>query len=274
MAAAFFITLREGLEAALIIAIVLAYLRSLGRTDQFKFIFLGTAIAIVISILIASVIFFSIGALEGTAKNIIEGTVSLSAAIILTWMIFWMRGQSKTLGLDLKNKANRAIKTGSIVAMMSVVFFGVLREGVETGLFLIAVFLNNINIFSIIGSVVGLLGASIIGYLVYKGSRTLNLRLFFQITGGFIILVAAGMLSTSINEFQEAGILNIYLTEAWNLSSIPIIGSGPTATFLKSFIGWRPDPSVGQTFAWTAYLLVVTWLFYFPEPTSKKHFSN
>ena len=99
-------------------------------------------------------------------------------------------------------------------------------------------------------------------------------RLFFQITGGFIILVAAGMLSTSINEFQEAGILNIYLTEAWNLSSIPIIGSGPTATFLKSFIGWRPDPSVGQTFAWTAYLLVVTWLFYFPDPTSKKHFSK
>lgn len=274
MAATFFITLREGLEAALIIVIVLVYLRSLGRTDQFKFIFLGTTIAIVISILTAFVIFFSIGSLQGTAKNIIEGIVSVLAAVILTWVVFWMRDQSKTLGLSLRNKANRAIKTGSIVAMISVVFFGVLREGVETGLFLIAVFLNNTNIFSIVGSVVGLIGASIIGYLVYKGSRTINLRIFFQVTGGFIILVAAGMLSTSIHEFQEAGVLNIYLAEAWNLSSIPIVGGGQSAAFLKSFVGWRPDPSVGQAFAWTAYLLIVTWLFYFPNLTSKKRSSK
>lgn len=273
MASAFFITLREGLEAALIIAIVLVYLRSLGRTDQFKYIFFGTLIAVVFSILIAFVIFFSIDGIEGIAKNTIEGVVSLIAAVVLTWMIFWMRKQAKNFGRDLRDKTNQALKAGS-VAMILVVFTGVLREGIETGLFLIAVFLTNNSTASGLGALTGLLGASAIGYLVYKGSRVINLRLFFQVTGGFIILVAAGMLASAIHEFQEAGILNIYLTQAWNLNSIPLIGSGQTAVILKSLVGWRPDPSIGQAFVWTTYLLIITWLFYVPDPISKKHLSN
>ena len=200
MSAAFLITFREGLEAALIIAIVLAYFRSLGGTDQFKYVFLGAVSAIIISLIVAT---------------------------------------------------------------------GVLREGIETALFLIAVFLNNTIVFAGIGSLVGLVGAASIGTLVYKGSGFINIRLFFQITGGFIILVAAGLLSNGIHEFQESGIINIYLSRAWDLTWFPPLSDGQLAEFLKSIVGWRPNPSVGQAVAWVTYLTAATWFFYFAGLTTK-----
>ncbi|MEX0622227.1 MAG: FTR1 family protein [Candidatus Woykebacteria bacterium] len=269
MGAAFLITLREGLEAALIIAIVLAYLRTLGKTNKFPFVFLGAAVAILISLLIAGLVFVSIGNLEGRAEQLTEGFISLLAAAVLTWMIFWMRGQSKTLGQDLRSKVDVALTTGSMIALSSVVFIGVLREGIETGLFLLAVFLNNTAVSSISGAIVGLATASIIGYLVYSGSKLINLKLFFQVTGGFIIIVAAGMLGNAVHEFQEAGVLNVYLRQAWDLTSVPLIGSGQIAGFLKSIIGWRPSPSVGQAFVWSTYLIFASWLFYFTNYSPK-----
>ena len=209
MGTAFLITLREGLEAALIIAIVMAYLRTLGRKDQFKFVFSGAIAAVVISLVIALLVFIYLGKLEGATEQFIEGVVSLLAAGVLTWMIFWMRGQSKTIGKDLRGRVDSALTKGSIIAMASVVFIGVLREGVETGLFLIAVFLQNTAVDAMFGAVAGLLTAGIIGYLVYTGSKIINLKLFFQVTGGFIILVAAGMLSNAIHEFQELGVISM-----------------------------------------------------------------
>lgn len=272
MGTAFLITLREGLEAALIIAIVMAYLRTLGRKDQFKFIFVGAIAAVVISLVIALLVFIYLGKLEGATEQFIEGVVSLLAAGVLTWMIFWMRGQSKTIGKDLRGRVDSALTKGSIIAMASVVFIGVLREGVETGLFLIAVFLQNTAVDAMFGAVAGLLTAGIIGYLVYTGSKIINLKLFFQVTGGFIILVAAGMLSNAIHEFQELGIISIYLRSAWDLSSVPIIGSGTVASIMKSVIGWKPDPSIGQAFVWVSYLILAGLFFYFSDflPKSTK----
>ncbi|MCH7541963.1 FTR1 family protein [Patescibacteria group bacterium] len=269
MGPAFLITLREGLEAVLIIAIVLAYLQTLGRVDQFRHIYLGVAIGVGISLLIAILVFVSIGNLQGKAGELTEGFISLLAAGILTWMIFWMRGQSRTIGHELRNKVDSALTKGSMIAMVGVVFIGVLREGIETGLFLIAVFINSTFESAGIGALGGLTTAAAIGYLVYTGSKKINLKLFFQITGGFIILVSAGMLSNAFHEFQEAGIFNIYMTSAWDLTSVPLIGSGQIAIFLKSIVGWRPDPTVGQAFVWLAYLTIATWLFYFAGTPTK-----
>lgn len=273
MGTAFLITLREGLEAVLILAIVLAYLRSLGRTDQFKFVFFGAIAAVIISLVVASLVFIFLDSLEDTAEQFSEGFVSLLAASVLTWMIFWMKGQSKMIGKNLMGGVDSALSKGSIIAMASIVFIGVLREGVETGLFLIAVFLQNTVVDAMVGAIVGLLAAGIIGYIAYTGSKLINLRLFFQVTGGFIILVAAGMLSNAIHEFQELGVISIYLRPAWDLSSVPIIGSGAVAYILKSVIGWRPDPSIGQAFVWSSYLILASLFFYFsgflPKSTKK-----
>lgn len=276
MGTAFLITLREGLEAALIIAIVMAYLRTLGRKDQFKFVLFGAIAAVIISLVIASLVFIYLGKLEGATEQFTEGFVSLLAAGVLTWMIFWMRGQSKTIGKDLRGRVDSALTKGSIIAMASVVFIGVLREGTETGLFLIAVFLQNTAVDSMLGAVAGLITAGIIGYLIYAGSKIINLKLFFQVTGGFIILVAAGMLSNAIHEFQELGVISIYLRPAWDLSSVPIIGSGAVAYILKSVIGWRPDPSIGQAFVWSSYLILASLFFYFSGflPKSTKRSEN
>ena len=269
MSADFLITFREGLEAALIIAIVLAYLRSLGRTDQFKYVFLGAISAIIISLIVAIGVFVSIGKLEGRAEQLTEGSVSLLAAGVLTWMIFWMRSQSMTVGKDLRSNVDAALTKGTLVAMASVVFIGVLREGIETALFLIAVFINNTTVFAGIGSLVGLVGAASIGALVYKGSSFIKIKLFFQITGGLIILIAAGLLSNGIHEFQESGIINIYLSRAWDLTWFPPLSDGQLAEFLKSIVGWRPNPSVGQAVAWVTYLTAATWFFYFAGLTTK-----
>lgn len=265
MGAAFFITLREGLEAALIITVVLAYLRTLGRKDQFKFVFSGSLLAVIASIIVAVFVYFFIGRLEGAAKAYTEGIISLVAAFVLTWMVFWMKGQSKAIGKDLRRSVDIALSKGSVVAVASIVFLGVLREGIETGLFLLAIFFQNKAVIPALGVASGLLGAGIIGYLVYAGSKLINLKLFFRVTAGFIILVGAGMLSNSIHAFQELGIVNVYLGKAWNLSGVPIIGSGVTAIFLKGIIGWKPDPSVGQAFVWTSYLVLATWFYYFSD---------
>jgi len=137
MGAAFVIALREGIEAALIVSIVLAYLKQLGRTDSSRLVWLGTALAVLLSAATGTVI-FAVGAdFEGTAEQVFEGLVTLTAVGVLTWMIFWMRRQGARLKSELQHKVDTALVAGGL-ALAALAFFAVLREGVETALFLFA----------------------------------------------------------------------------------------------------------------------------------------
>lgn len=199
--------LREGFEASLIVGIVLAFLNKTGRRDGFAAVWLGTFVALAISVGVA-VSLFAVGArLEGTAEYVWEGTAMLLAAGLLTWMIFWMRRQARSLKKELETQVQTALAAGSTFALASVAFVGVLREGVETSLFFFSSVESSKGATTIVGSIVGLAIAVALGYLFYKGSSRLDLRRFFTITSGLLLLFAGWLLARGIEEYAEAGIL-------------------------------------------------------------------
>src|SRR5918992_117819 len=201
------VTTREGLEASLIVGIVLAYLAKTENRSYFRVIWAGTAAAVALSIMTGAALFFTVGALEGRSEQIFEGVAMLSAVAVLTWMIFWMRKQAVNIKRELEAKLEGAIAAGSAVGLASVVFFAVLREGWETALFLFAISETSSPLATTVGAIVGLVVAISLGVALYMGSRKLNLRQFFTVTGLLLIVFAAGLLAHGIHEFQEAGVV-------------------------------------------------------------------
>src|SRR5439155_8095008 len=166
---------REGLEASLIVGIVLAYLAKTDNRDRFRVIWLGTAAAIAVSIAIGAALFFTVGELQGRAEQIFDGTAMLSAVAVLTWMIFWMRRQAAGIKRELEEKLAGAVAAGSAVGLGAVVFFAVVREGWETALFLFAIGQSSSPLSTWIGAAIGLAVSVTLGVAVYLGSRRLNL---------------------------------------------------------------------------------------------------
>lgn len=181
------VTLREGLEAALIVGIVLAYVAKTGNRDHFPAIWAGVAAALAISAITGAALFFTVGELEGRAEELFEGVAMLAAVCVLTWMIFWMRRQAVAIRGELEAKVAAAVAAGSALALASVVFFAVLREGWETALFLFAVTEGTSPLATGIGASLGLLVSVALGIALYRGSHRLNLRQFFAFTGTLLI---------------------------------------------------------------------------------------
>ena len=262
MGAAFLITLREGLEAALIVAIVMAYLRQLGRADQFAWVAAGALAGVVVALGAGTGIYLAVGELEGRAEEFTEGIIALVAVAVLTWMIFWMRRQARTLGGALREQVDRALATGAVLALASIAFIGVVREGLETALFLLAVVFDSGAGNTAIGAFVGLALAVVLGYGIYRGSQQINIRLFFQITGGLIIIVAAGLFGKGVHELQEAGAFSTLYSPVWDVQANSIIGHGTFTDFLKGLFGWSPAPSIEQLLVWAFYITAACWFFY------------
>ena len=264
MGAAFLITLREGLEAALIVAIVMAYLRQLGRQDQFGWVAAGALAGVAVALGAGIAIYTAVGELEGRAEQLTEGIFALIAVAVLTWMIFWMRAQARTLGSALRERVDHALATGAVLGLASIAFVGVLREGLETALFLLAVVFDSGAGNTAVGAFGGLALAIVLGYGIYRGGQQINIRLFFQLTGGMIIVVAAGLFGKGIHELQEAGAIGTLFSPVWDLEATAIIGkNGDVGAFLKGFVGWSPGPSIEQLGAWAFYLTTACWLFFF-----------
>src|SRR5919109_1500966 len=180
------VVLREGFEASLVVGIVLAFLERTGRRDGFNTVWAGVAAAVAISIA-AGVVLFTIGAeLEGTAGAVFEGGAAILAAGLLTWMIFWMRRQARSIRKEIEGRVSIALAQGSAVGLAAIAFVGVLREGVETALFLFSTTEESSPVISLVGGIVGLGLAIALGYLFYRGSSRLNLRLFFQATSALL----------------------------------------------------------------------------------------
>jgi high-affinity iron transporter len=264
MGAALLITLREGIEAALIVSILLAYLRQLGRTDLHPRIWWGTAIAIVMSGLAGAFIFLVAGEFEGTAAATFEGLVTLAAVAVLTWMIFWMRRVGGRIRSELQHRVDLALAGGAL-PLAGLAFFAVLREGIETALFLFGAE-RATGASSMIGAILGLAIAVVLGYLLYRGGIKLNLRTFFRVTGGLLLVVAAGLFAYSVHELQEAGYLPFLTATAYDVSGF-LSDEGALGALLRALIGYNDDPTVLELASWVGYLLVAG--FFYLRPTTK-----
>jgi len=199
--------LREGFEASLVVGIVLAFLDRTGRRDAFRPVWIGALAAAVLSAGVAALL-FAVGAeLQGRSEAIFEGAAMLLAAALLTWMIFWMRRQARTVRRELEAQVEHALATGSALALALVAFVGVLREGVETALFLYGTVSGTNALVSTTSAAVGLVAAVALGYVFYRGASRLDLRRFFTVTSSLLLLFAGWLLARGLHELSEAGVL-------------------------------------------------------------------
>jgi high-affinity iron transporter len=201
------ITLREGFEAALVIAIVLSFLEGTGRRAWFRAVWLGVGAGVAVSVLITLAL-FAIGAeLDGRGKAVFEGTVMLAAAALVVWMVFWMRSRSRTIKRELQLRVDDAITHGSAAGVTLVAFAAVVREGVESGVFLVGSLGDSNPVVAVVSATLGVVAALALGYAFYRGAERLDLRRFFHVTAVLLVLVAAWLFSGGVHELSEAGVL-------------------------------------------------------------------
>ena len=250
------VTLREGLEAALIVGIILAYLRRTGNRASFRQVWAGVAAALVVSAGLGGVLFFTVGELGGRTEQLFEGITMLTAVAVLTWMIFWMRRQSLHLRGELEAKVGSAVAAGSALGLALVAFISVVREGWETALFLFAVGETSSPTSTAVGGTLGLVVAVAIGVAFYRGSRRIDLRRFFRGTGLLLIVFAAGLAAHGTHELQEAGVLPATVERVWSTGHI--VSDGSTAgKFLSSLFGYASEPTLLQIAVWGLFMAVV-----------------
>ena len=201
------VVLREGFEASLVVGIVLAFLDRTGRRDGFTAVWIGVAAALALSLAAGAALFAAGAELEGRSEAIFEGVVMLTAAGLLTWMIFWMRGRARTLRKEIEGRTQAALDAGSALGLATVVFIGVAREGVETALFLFSSIEGSSSLVSVVGAIVGGAAAVGLGYLFYRGSHRLNLRTFFNATSVLLLVFAGYLLASGLHELAEAEVI-------------------------------------------------------------------
>jgi high-affinity iron transporter len=257
MLANFLIGLREGLEAALVVGILVAYLVRLNRRDLLPALWTGVAVAVGISLAFGAALTFGPSGLSFSAQEAIGGTLSILAVALVTWMIFWMARTARHLKGDLQHRLDGAVVAGRR-AVLVIALFAVGREGLETALFLwaSAQAAGRASSGPLVGATVGLAVAVALGWALAKGSIHLDLRRFFGWTGMFLVLVAGGVLAYGVHDLQEAGILPGLGSLAFDVShAIP-----PTSwygTLLKGVFNFSPATTWLQAAAWTLYVVPV-----------------
>jgi high-affinity iron transporter len=201
----FVIVLREGFEATLLVGLILGVLNKTGNRQHARAVWLGVLAALVSSVVVGAILFAAVGELDGNAEALYEGTAMLLAACVVTWMVFWMRKQARTLGGHLRSQVSTALVAGGGFALASVAFVGVAREGLESALFLFASVGDTGVTETLVGGAVGALAAATLGVLFYKGTIRMDLRRFFMVTGVLVIGFAAYLIAGGLHELGEAG---------------------------------------------------------------------
>lgn len=264
MVANFLIGLREGLEAALIVSILVAYLVKSGRRALLPQIWAGVGIAVAISLAFGAVLTFGPKGLTFEAQEMIGGGLSIVAVGFVTWMIFWMARSARNLSGVLRGRIDAA--DGRSFSLVIVAFLAVGREGLETALFLWAATKSagrtgSGNIAPLAAALVGLVVAAALGWLIYRGAVKINLSKFFAWTGGFLIIVAAGVLAYGIHDLQEAGVLPGLNSLAFDVSSVIAPGS-VLGTVLKGVFNFSPATTWLEAIAWVGYVAAVGTAFF------------
>ncbi|HKG19775.1 MAG TPA: iron uptake transporter permease EfeU [Candidatus Limnocylindrales bacterium] len=269
MVPTFLLMLREGLEAALIVGIVSAYLVKIGRRDALPKVAAGLLAAVGVSILAGVIVVATVGRLPLVVQETLEGLAALAAVAVLTWMLFWMRRQGRAIKGELERGVEMAVTDGRTFALVGLVFIAVIREGLETVLFLIALISSTgTGADTILGGVLGLATAVGVGWAIFVGGVRINLRTFFTATGIVLIFVAAGLVAFSIAEFGEAGLFP-NSTVAFNLNGV-LADSTPLGSVLRGLIGYRSQPTVLELVGYLLYLVPVMFLFVADRPFRRR----
>ncbi len=255
MLANYLIGLREGVEAGLVVGILVAYLRKVGRTDVLPRLWVGVAIAVAVSLGVGAILTWGPYGLTFQAQEAIGGGFSIIAVGLVTWMIFWMARHARNLKHELQDRLDAALAGAGIgVVVLGTVSVG--REGIETALFIWAsVNSSGQALLGTIGAALGVLTAIVVSYLIYRGFVHINLARFFTWTGVFLVIVAAGVLSYGIGDLQEAGILPGLGRPVYDLSNV-IPPSSWYGTLLQALFNYDAEPTMLQLVAWIAYLVV------------------
>ena len=270
MLSSLLITIREGLEAALIIGIILAYLARTDNRQGFKAVWLGTSLAVLVSLLVGATIYLLAGEFTGRTEEIFEGLAMFVATGVLTWMIFWIRKQAINIKVHLHDQVQSALTGGSSLGLVLLAFVVVVREGIETILFLFAATrVAESPLLFAVGGFVGLAIAIAIGYSIYKGSSRLNLRVFFNVTSVVLIVFAAGLLAYGIHELQEAAIIPIVVEHVWDINHI-LPEKSTFGQFLTAIVGYNGNPSLVEVTAYFVYLALALGIYFRPLATGKE----
>ena len=256
MLSSFFISFREGLEAFLIIGIIISYLYKISEKRFIKHVIFGALLAIVLSIGLAYMFELILGGFEGKVEQIFEGSVMLLAVVVLTYMIFWMNNQAKKIKSDIEISVENSIDKGRIFSLFFLGFIVVLREGAETVLFFRAISSQVSSRGLIIGGIIGIISSIILALIFFVLTIKVNLSLFFKITGILIMFIAAGLLSTSLHEFQEAKIIPVIKESVYDISNF-ISSDSITGGILKSLFGYNPSPSLLEIIVYLAYISLI-----------------
>ncbi len=263
--------LREGVEAALILAIICAYLARTGNRRHFPKIFAGAGLAIVLSALLGIAIFVTVGSFQEPYEQLFEAATLILAAGVVTWMLFWMRRQAGSVKSELQAAVDRALTDGSASALAFLAFIAVVREGVETSLFLVgqaaSARAEGGAIWVLAGALVGLAIAAVLGVGFYHGSRRLNLGTFFRWTGVALVFIAAGLLGRAIHELVEIGVITFGTQTLFDISAIlphDERGGSLIGQFLAALFGYTSTPEVTAFVVWLTYIVVVLSLYLRP----------
>jgi high-affinity iron transporter len=261
------IGLREGLETAIVVTILVAFLVKSDRRDALKWVWIGVAAAIALTVGVFLVIQYGENTISGLAAEAIAGVASLIAVVIVTTMVLWMKKAAATISGDLRGDLAHALETGGL-AVLTLAFLAVGREGVETALFMVG-FAEAKTAWPLLGLIVGVLVAVVIAYGMYAGAVRINLAKFFKYTGAFLIVVAAGILSYGIGALQTVGWLPGLANKAFDISSW-FDWSSWYGEVVQGVFNVTPTPTALQFAGWLAYLAIVLALFLRPTKPAKR----
>jgi len=242
----------------LVVGIILAYLVKTKQSEYKRFVWWGVLFGILVSIAGAAIFAGLLGGLSGRVEEIFEGILMFIAAGLLTTMIFWMASQGRYAARELEERVSHEVREEHAVGILGLVFFAVLREGVETVIFLGAA--SRVEETSILGPILGIGLALILGWLIFWGATKLRVRWFFRVSSIVLILFAGGLIAHGIHEFQEAGLLSILIEHLWDINWL-IPEKGTLGGILKALFGYNGNPSLIEVVSWSVYLILVITLY-------------
>jgi high-affinity iron transporter len=275
MIAEFIITFRETLEAALIVGIILSYLVKIKETKYNKVVYLGVGAGILASILGAVGFHWIAGGFTGQAEELFEGITMLIGAGLLTWMILWMMEQ-KRVAQQLKEKVALHVSKAMRYELFLLVFVAVLREGIETVIFLNASAFASEST-TLIGAILGIIAALVLGYVMFVMAVRVNLKRFFTVTSVILILFAAGLVAHGVHELQEAHVVPIVAEHIWDINpavnpdgTFPLLHEkGYMGSIMKGLFGYNGNPNLIEVVAWMTYLIAMCFGWWYLERQSK-----
>lgn len=264
MLVAFLIMLREGLEAALIVGIIASYLAQTGRRNYLGAVFGGILLAVGLCAAVGFALRFAAAEFPQKQQELFEAGVGLFAVVMLSSMVFWMKSAARSLKSEMHDRIDSiTASSNAALALVFMAFLAVGREGLETVFFLFAIFEQSSGYAVPLGAALGLAAAAGAGVLIFVGGVRLDLRRFFKITGVFIIIVAAGLLSGSLRHLHEGGLWNMLQTVAADWSAV-LPQDGAVGTVLAGLFGYTDTPTVGEVAIYFAYLIPALILFFLP----------